>query len=105
MKIYIPHLHFTVEIIDKKKANEEIREYLKNKNACRKRVSLLHSQIYINFPIRKNEMSSLGHEIVHVLQDIASVYDIDFIKEEEHFGYLFQYIFNEATGFTFKDKV
>lgn len=100
MKIYIPHIHYFVFIKDVKKSKGEIKEFLKNNVACREIVDNNSSIIWIKFPI-KNNVGSLAHEIIHVLQHISFVRGIDFIKEEEHFAYLMQFILNKATGYEF----
>jgi hypothetical protein len=97
MKIYIPHLHYTINVRDVKNAYElkEWRKTNHNAKMSAQDVSSNEANIYVIFPIKDLHAGSIGHEIVHVLQFISNNRGIDFVNEQEHFGYLFQFIFNK----------
>lgn len=67
-------------------------------NACTHRVDSTNAHIYLKFPIKVSDHGTIGHEIIHLLQYIAHARDISFEQEEEHFAYMFQFIFNEIIG-------
>lgn len=58
-------------------------------------------EIYLQFPIKPEHVGTVGHEIVHILQYIAEARSIRMDEEKEHFGYLFQYIYNELMGYDY----
>ncbi len=102
MKIKIPHIGYTVTIQDIKTAKGEARDFLsKGYLACAHRVDLNNSTIYVTLPIKVKDHATLGHEIIHVLQHICDSRGIEFIHEQEHIAYIYQYIFNEATGYKY----
>lgn len=98
--IFIPHLSYTIEVRDKAKATGAARKYGEYMELFHEKVSSRLSIIHlhekhlrpVNFPL-------LAHEVVHVLQHIAQIYDIDFKTEEEHFAYLMQFILNQILGY------
>lgn len=59
------------------------------------------SEIWIPKKITKFDIPTLAHEVVHILQHISKVRGIDFINEEEHFGYLMQFILNEILDYEY----
>ena len=100
--IKIPHLEYTVYLKDVKQAKGQIAESLKLLQAGTTHESTKSSTIWIKLPITFMESPTLGHEIIHVLQNICRERNIDFILEEEHVAYLFHYIMNECLGYKYK---
>lgn len=100
--IYIPHLAYWVKVMDIHKAEGDIENYISSRGrapaACAHRVCNSSAEIYLTFPLKVNYYSTIGHEVVHILQYIAEARDMQFRDEEEHFAYLFQFIFNEIIG-------
>lgn len=96
MRIYLPHLHYTVHVKE--------RESFKGKTdfiAVCVRDDDRNSTIYIKKPIKKWAHGTLVHEVIHALQFICESRNIDFLQEQEHVGYLAQYIFNKITGHSY----
>lgn len=97
--VYISHLHYTVELVDINKVRFDSKLMLEDFEYFTQKVNPCKSVIYARLPVKNKDLSTLGHEIVHCLQNICHTYEIKFELEKEHMGYLFQYIFNELTGF------
>jgi len=97
MKIIINHIGYVVLI--KKPEQYKGAYVLKNVVAMTQRDNKNQSTIYIKKPIK--DTATLAHEIVHVLQNIADDRNISFVEEQEHFGYLMQYLMNEVTGYKY----
>lgn len=98
-KCYIPHLDYTVRLLDTSKAKGEARHFLKQVYGVTWKKDLSESVIYLPLPLKHGDWATLGHEIVHVLQNICQSKGIQFENETEHTAYLFQYIFNTFTGY------
>lgn len=92
MKIYLPHIHYTISVRDIKKAKMDgfvgkaMTEKI-DKNNC---------ILWLPYPIKAS--GTVFHEIVHVLQFICESRHIDFVLEQEHLGYIAQYISNRLLG-------
>lgn len=97
MKIYIPHLGYTVEI---KKFKDDPR--VPNAMAWSETLGPDKSAIYIHQPIKRVDTPLLAHELIHVLQWIAVARGIDFTQEQEHFAYLMQWVMNEVLGYEYE---
>ena len=91
-KVIINHLGYTVLLEDINKAPKELLEQIVGCVSCVEEIDRNSSAIWIKLPLRKIDIPVLGHEIVHVLQNIAIQRNIDFKQETEHFGYMYQYI-------------
>ena len=91
-KIILNHIGYTVMLKDINKAPKELLEQVVGCVSCVEEIDKHSSVIWIKLPIRKIDIPVLGHEIVHVLQNIAIQKNIDFKQETEHFGYMYQYI-------------
>lgn len=90
MKIYIPHLHYTILTKPFKR-----HERVPNARAYVERID--RNTVYIYLP-KKNLAGDLAHEVVHILQYICSDRDMDFVQEQEHMGYLMHYILGRIMG-------
>ena len=102
MKIYIPHLHITVNVKDIKKSKGF---KFKNGTLASGYVKIqddFNIDMYLQFPIKTIYHGTIVHEVTHVMQFISRLRDIDFQDEMEHFGYLSQYIFNKIVGCEYK---
>ena len=93
-KIYIQHLAYTVLIKEPNKDSKFVAYVHKdNKNQC---------TLFIKRPVNRIEAPTLAHEIVHILQYICEARNIDMIFEQEHMGYLMNFIMNEVMGLTYE---
>ena len=90
--ITLNHIGYTVLLKNINKAPKELLDQIVGCVSCVEEIDKHSSAIWINLPIRKIDIPVLGHEIVHVLQNIAMQKNIDFKTETEHFGYMYQYI-------------
>ena len=81
-------------ILIKKPTRKEFVAYVErdNKNQC---------TLFINRPVRLINTPTLAHEIVHILQYIAEARNMDMVQEQEHFGYLMNYIMNRVLEFEY----
>lgn len=91
MKIYIPHLDYTI-ITKPFKAHSAVP----NAQAYVERIDDRTSYLYLQ---KKNTPPGLAHEVVHILQNICADRDMNFIIESEHMAYLMQYILGELLGY------
>lgn len=95
MKIYIPHIHYTVFVKEAKTPPEEISNakawvISEDRNSC---------TLYIE---KKPNPCQLAHELVHVLQRICLNRNITFTLEQEHMGYLMDFLMGKILGFEYK---
>jgi hypothetical protein len=97
MKIYIPHLHYKINVSFKSK---KFLDNLGIQCACE---HIKNGEVTIHFKRKpKNtDFPSVAHEVMHVIQRIAHDRGIDMIKEEEHCAYLMHYILNKILGYEF----
>lgn len=102
MKIYLPHINYTLHVKDISKGKGEVKEYLKTKVACHIKINECMSEIYVKLPIKQKDVTTLCHELIHVLQNISHTFDINFSNEEEHFAYMFQYMLNKILGYEYE---
>lgn len=102
MKIYIPHIHYTLKVKDVSKAKSYVKELLKTKVACFHKEDNFNGCIYIKLPIKNFEVPLLAHEVIHCLQHICETRNIDFVDEKEHMAYLMSWILNEILGYRYK---
>lgn len=100
-KIQIPHLGYTVEVVNKNKAKGKVKEFLLKFNVCTEDIDEHTSRIYLDFPIKQSHHATIAHEIIHVLGHICSKYGIHFENEGEHMAYITQYLFNKITGYEY----
>lgn len=98
-KILIPHIFYEVELKDLSKAPQEIKDH--NYFACVQK-KRFKSIIWCTLPINEKNIPTLAHEIVHVLQNICFDYSIDFVTEQEHTAYMYQFIFNSLIGYKYE---
>lgn len=56
--------------------------------------------LWLPHPIKAN--GTLFHEITHALQFICEARNIDFILEQEHMGYIAQFVTNEILGWKYE---
>lgn len=100
MEIIIPHLAYTVEILDIKKAKgNDLYKLgffhaitLKYKNK---------SIIYMKLPLKRQHIPVLAHELTHVIQNICADRDIDAVQEQEHCAYMMQYLLGKIMGYEY----
>lgn len=97
MKIYIPHLHYTVYVRKFKKPPDGVP----NAQAFARNIDDHSCEIFL--PKReKQSPGDVAHELIHVLQFIALSRNLDFKLEQEHFGYLMHYLMGKVLGFSYK---
>lgn len=96
MKIEIPHLGYTILVKDVSKGKQDWKAWVHrdNNNQCTVFLDLKNLKKPVYFP-------TIAHEITHVLQFIALARDIDFMTEQEHFGYMTNYILNKILGYSY----
>lgn len=91
MKIYLPHINYTVHTrVFKYHARvPNARAYVKrtDKNSC------------IIYLPKRTSSSDLAHELIHVLQYICTDRDMDFVQEQEHMGYIMHYLMGRIRGY------
>ncbi len=95
MKIYLPHIKYTVYVKEFKTPPPQIA----NAQAWVRRDDMYSSTIFIKKGEKKNT-PNIAHEVVHILQFICLDRNIDFCTETEHMGYLMQYFTGEIMGYT-----
>lgn len=98
-EIYIPHLDYKIFIRDIKKSafNERFKGLVES-------LDKFYAICYIDYPVKKNYLGTLIHEIIHLLRYICIERNMDFAQESEHMAYLAQYIFNEIMGYEYSDE-
>jgi hypothetical protein len=96
--IYIQHLGYTIHVKDIKEADnpKDFAMFVEreDRNNC---IMYLTKKKWV-----LKDIPALSHEIVHVLQFIADSRSIDMTFEQEHMGYLMQYIMCELLGYEYK---
>lgn len=96
MKVYLPHINYTVHILKFKVAPKEMPNALaytkKGANG---------SSCAMYFP-KKVAPGTVTHEVVHVLRYICEARDMSFLLEEEHMAYIAQLLTNTALGYIYK---
>lgn len=100
MKIQIPHINYTVTIKDI--AKKDTSNIFKNKpTGIAEQVDKNNAIIYLPKEIKHYQHGIVGHEIIHILQFIAEDRNMNFVLEQEHFAYLFMYIFGKVLGYEY----
>lgn len=95
MKIYLPHINYTVTVKQLKNPPEELlhcQAYAESidKNNC---------IVYLDLK-KKINAGDLAHELVHVLQFICLNRNINFTLEQEHMAYIMHYLMGKILGYT-----
>jgi hypothetical protein len=95
--VIINHLGYTIKFCSTDK-NSSFENYcIKiNNNECH--IILKDIQKYENNSFFRTNISIVAHEIVHALQFICESRNIDMVAEQEHIGYMMNYIMNEFIG-------
>lgn len=88
MKIYLPHLNYTVYVRRFKKPPKEAPNAL----AYTKSDDMYSSTIFVS---KKMRLQDIAHELVHVLQFICVDKSMDFIQEQEHMAYIMGFLFKK----------
>lgn len=96
MKCYLPHIHYTVNIKQFKKAPDSIENALAyverdDSNSC---------TVYID-KTKKLMPGDIAHELIHVLQFICLDRNMNFTLEEEHCAYIMHYLMGKIFGHTY----
>lgn len=99
MKIYLPHLHYTIHVkqIPKRPLIENAKAYVQShgKLAC---------TIFLDRKAKRMDPADLAHELIHVLQFICLERNIDFTLEQEHMGYIMHFLMGKIMGREYSDK-
>ena len=95
--IYLAHLNYTVRLRQSGQPPEEVKHAIswvisEDKNTC---------TLYTDLKTRIHP-GDLSHELIHVLQFICLDRNINFTLEQEHMGYLMQYLFGQIMGHKWK---
>jgi hypothetical protein len=93
MKIYLPHIHYTVYLKD------EFHKEMGNHPSCQ-RVNLESCILWI--PKKHRKPMTVAHEAMHACQFIAEARSIDMIQEQEHMAYIIGYIVSKVMGYEIK---
>lgn len=96
MKIQINHLNYTIFVKDISKS-----EYNDMFDMCVVKEDDNSCTLYKPNKIKKHDIPTLAHEVLHCLQFISEARSIDLVQEEENMGYMMQYILNELLGFSY----
>lgn len=98
MKIYLPHIHYTVLVKD----ISLYRGDPERGNAFCVRVDKNTSEVFIKTPVKVTDFPTLGHELVHVLKNICDDRNMNFLEETEHMGYVMQYLLCQVMGLKYQ---
>ena len=95
MKIYLPHIHYTVHVKPFKKrvgVPEIALDYTErhDNNSC---------TVFLG---KRNMPGDIAHELVHVLQFICIARNMDFCTETEHMGYIMHFLMGKIMGHSYK---
>ena len=96
MKIYLPHIHYTIYVKEFKKAPDgtNFKAYAvkgEDGNSC---------TIYLP---KKPQPGTVAHELTHALRYICVDRNMDFRSEEEHMAYIMNYAINRILGYSYLD--
>ena len=86
--VRVPHLGFAVFVRPRPKNSKSYAHVLYSKDGFSCQLFLPDVPSY----------SAVAHECVHILQAICEKYNIDFTREDEHLGYIMQYLMQEICG-------
>lgn len=95
-QVYIPHLKYTVWLLDKSRA--EGKSAQKFDEGFVAVTEKMDGQSAIFADLNTLDLPTLAHEIEHVLQYIAEYYNMDYVKEKENLAYLSEYLTKELTS-------
>lgn len=95
MKIYLAHIHYTVNVRKFKDAPEEVPNAL----AYVRRLDENSCVVYLS---GKQNPGDVAHELTHVLQNICLARNIEFSLEREHMGYIMHYLMGKILGYQWK---
>lgn len=100
MKIPLPHLGYSVYIEDITKYNGKGKDktFLENAEMFVESLDDHSSIMWITYPVEKEDIPTIAHETVHVLNNICKARLMTFENEEEHMAYIMQYILNAIIG-------
>lgn len=98
LKIYLPHIHYTVMVKARSLAPEKLTDV-----ALTVRETANRSTVYIDKPTKLSHMGLLAHELTHVLQNICRDRHMEFTYECEHMGYLMQLMMGKVLGLSYED--
>lgn len=90
-EIDIPHLNYKVGVMTR--AHKDMQKQPSCERVSKSKCILWIPKQY------KNQVTVIAHEVIHALQFIASDRSIDMIAEQEHMGYLMQYIMARVLGY------
>ena len=93
MKIYLPHIHYTVILKDAYHKDMGIQP------SC-ERVNFESCILWI--PKKHRKATTVAHEAMHACQYIAEARSINMISEQEHMAYIMGYIVAKIMGYEFK---
>ncbi len=93
-KIYLPHINHTVHVRNQKPRPDGLPSV-----AWTEKIDDWNTAIYLPKILMP---PTVAHELIHVLQYISDAKGIDFVHEQEHFGYLMQYLLGKILGYEWK---
>jgi hypothetical protein len=92
-KIFIPHLNYTVWV---RPIRAKRPERIPNAIAYVEKINNRRCDVYLPLD---DTPGSLAHELTHALQFICEARHIDFVNEQEHMGYLMQWMTGRILGY------
>lgn len=95
MKVYLPHINYTVFIKTFEKSPKELS------SAKAYTAKGADGKSCVMYLPKKVTPGTVVHEVVHVLRYICEDKNMSFLLEEEHMAYIAQYITNEALGYEY----
>lgn len=93
MKIYLPHINYTVHVLTLKKGPFENTKAYTEKGANGRSCA-----VYLP---KKPTPSLVAHELMHVIRYICKDRHMDFLLEEEHLAYTMQYLMGRVLGYEY----
>ena len=95
MKVYLPHINYTVHILTFKGKPKELNhaKAYTSKGADGKSCAM--------YLPKKPTPATVTHEVIHVLRYICEARDMSFQLEEEHMAYIAQLLTNKALGYEY----
>lgn len=94
MKIYLPHIHYTVYV-------RRFKKHPSLSHALAYTERLDNNSAVLHLPPRQTP-GDLAHELIHVLRFICESRNMDFTLESEHMAYIMQYLMAQVLGYQWK---
>lgn len=97
MKIYFPHIAYTVYVKDIK----GLKERLPGATAQTDCINRSTSIIWLKYPIDRTSPPTIAHEIIHVIRNILLDRNTRLKNENEHMAYIAQHIMGKVLNLVY----